>query len=273
MDTSTKKKQTERVPLFSEGLNQYYKLKSKYEKTIQKEVDKISTLKISNKEKSEKFKSFNKKCINCGALGGTIFKQEGTFLIAKCGSKDNPCNLDIKIDRGLNVDINNELHNLSRDIIKEKKKTVNLKLDYLFNLKDRENTSEMYETLKKELTTTISELKKLDEKHNMIVNNNSKNRAITDKENQLLNYIRELKNLITNYEDTSEVNYIDNALEIYNTMIKPIAKEIQNLKYEINYVYFDDRDGVYYLVQDKFKPSNLETLKNGTENKIITFTK
>ena len=33
-------------------------------------------------------------------------------------------------------------------------------------------------------------------------------------------------------------------------MIKPLAREIQNLKYEVNYVYFDEREGVYCLVQE-----------------------
>ena len=165
------------------------------------------------------------------------------------------------------------MSNLSNRIISEKQKAINLKLDYLFNFKDREDTTKTYETLKKDVITTINQLKNVDEKYNTIVNNNSKGVALKDKEKQLFNYIKDLKSLISSYEESGDVNYIDNSIEIYNNMIKPLAREIQNLKYEVNYVYFDEREGVYCLVQENIKPSNLETVKQDTRNKVITFKK
>ena len=165
------------------------------------------------------------------------------------------------------------MSNLSNRIISEKQKAINLKLDYLFNFKDREDTTKTYETLKKDVITTINQLKNVDEKYNTIVNNNTKGVALKDKEKQLFNYIKDLKSLISSYEESGDVNYIDNSIEIYNNMIKPLAREIQNLKYEVNYVYFDEREGVYCLVQENIKPSNLETVKQDTRNKVITFKK
>lgn len=268
MDTSTKKE-----PKFQETFDQYYKLKNKYDKTIEKEVAKISTQNISGREKGEKFKSLKKKCVNCGRAGGTIFSQKDTFLVAKCGNLEQPCNLDIKLERNVNQTINSKMSNLSNRIISEKQKAINLKLDYLFNFKDREDTTKTYETLKKDVITTINQLKNVDEKYNTIVNNNTKGVALKDKEKQLFNYIKDLKSLIISYEESGDVNYIDNSIEIYNNMIKPLAREIQNLKYELNYVYFDEREGVYCLVQENIKPSNLETVKQDTRNKVITFKK
>lgn len=268
MDTSTI-----REPKFQETFDQYYKLKNKYDKTIGKEVAKISTQNISGREKAEKFKSFKRKCINCGREGGTIFTHKDTFLIAKCGNSEQPCNLDIKLDRAINENINSKMSNLSTRIISEKQKAVNLKLDYLFNFKDREDTTKIYETLKKDVISTISEFKKIDEKYNTIVNNKSKESTLKDKEKQLFNYIKELKSLISSYEESGDVNYINNSIEIYNNIIKPLVSEIQNLKYEINYVYFDEREGVYCLVQENIKPSNLESANVASVNKVITFKK
>ena len=268
MDTSTSKE-----PKFQDTFNEYYKLKNKYDKTIEKEVAKISTQNISAREKGEKFKSFKKKCVNCGRAGGTIFSQKDTFLVAKCGNIEQPCNLDIKLDRAINENINSKMSILSTNILSEKQKAINLKLDYLFNFKDREDTTKIYETFKKDVITNINQLKNVDEKYNTIVNNTSKESAIKDKEKQLFNYINDFKTLINSYQQTGNVNYIDNSIETYNNIIKPLAIEIQNLKYEVNYVYFDELESVHYLVQKNIKPSNLETVKQDTGNKVITFRK
>ena len=86
-------------------LNDYYKLKNNYENEILKEKKKIiKNQELSWKEKRNEFKSFKPKCINCKRPVGTIFsikyntEVEFRELKAICGSRTDPCNLNININ-------------------------------------------------------------------------------------------------------------------------------------------------------------------------------
>ena len=85
---------------FNQALNDFYKLKRQYEDQIQKEISKLrkNTI-LTTKEKHDKFKQLKLKCVNCGKSGGTIFKLEDSILSAICGNVENPCNLDIKLQK------------------------------------------------------------------------------------------------------------------------------------------------------------------------------
>ena len=77
---------------FHQAFNDYYKLKQQYDNQIEKEVTKLrKDTGLSNKEKHERFNNLKKKCINCGKQGGTILKQDGNILLAKCGNVQKPC--------------------------------------------------------------------------------------------------------------------------------------------------------------------------------------
>ena len=50
---------------------------------------------------------YNNRCVNCNKNVGTIFDSKDRILIAKCGDKSNPCDLDIQIKVGRYDTINN----------------------------------------------------------------------------------------------------------------------------------------------------------------------
>ena len=103
MATNTKPKTKTKVQptvTFDEALNRYYKLKGEYDKIRRKAVRNIADNQLlSSTEKHEKYIAEKKKCIVCGKSGGTIFRQEGTILTAKCGNEENPCRLNIQLQR------------------------------------------------------------------------------------------------------------------------------------------------------------------------------
>ena len=87
---------------FNQAVNDFYKLKRQYEDQIQKEISKLrkNTI-LTTKEKYDKFKQIKFKCVNCGKPGGTIFNSEDSMLSARCGNIENPCNLDIKLQKAI----------------------------------------------------------------------------------------------------------------------------------------------------------------------------
>ena len=65
------------------ALNEYYKLKSKYEKNIQK--DRMSVIRnpgLTPAQKRQGLQQIVKRCIVCGNIGGTIFTSNNGILKA-----------------------------------------------------------------------------------------------------------------------------------------------------------------------------------------------
>ncbi len=93
------------------ALNEYYKLKNKYELENMKNKKKImNNTTLSNKEKRQEYVKLKPKCINCKRPGGTLFsvksfpldneketKEAYKEFRAQCGILADPCNLNITI--------------------------------------------------------------------------------------------------------------------------------------------------------------------------------
>jgi hypothetical protein len=96
------------LPDIKEALNEYFKLKNKYETQIMANKKKIINKNfLSKREKKEEYKKLKPKCINCKRPGGTLFtsiyipetdtSESYRELSAVCGIISDPCNLNITI--------------------------------------------------------------------------------------------------------------------------------------------------------------------------------
>ena len=108
----------------NDALNEYYKLKNKYESDFNKDKQKIIKNKgLSWKEKKSEFKQLKPKCINCKRPVGTIFSvkhlgkenDDSRELKAICGSLTEPCNLNITINPGVTYNLINHIKELEKD--------------------------------------------------------------------------------------------------------------------------------------------------------------
>ena len=85
-----------------DDLNKYYKLKQRYENSInkikeniKKNYPELSTLKTRKKIKKAI------KCIKCKKSGGTLFTNNNNILKAVCGNSEDPCNLHIEFKKSV----------------------------------------------------------------------------------------------------------------------------------------------------------------------------
>jgi len=126
------------VPDVKESLNEYFKLKQKYESVIAANKKKIiNNSTLSNREKRIEYMKLKPKCINCKRPGGTIFKinlfsedhnnESYREYNATCGIIADPCGLKIKIQYGKTDLLTDILKNIE-DEIKEIKDKI-----WLFN--------------------------------------------------------------------------------------------------------------------------------------------
>ena len=130
------------------AVNEFYKLKNEYEKTLFNEkINIINNTSLSKEDKLKKYKLFKPKCINCKKEVGTIFTNNNKKLVAKCGAfkssfQNNftPCNLNIEIEKG-NIEIlSNIINEFSDEKELDKDDIIKTKLNYFFNFESEENT-------------------------------------------------------------------------------------------------------------------------------------
>ena len=272
---------------FNEALEKYYKLKKKYEAPYKKLIKNLASDNFintgqedkkdkKNKEKEKKEKqleiaTFKNKCVKCGSLAGTIFKQENNILTAECGNEHNKCKLNIKLQKGVYDNIVNIIDKLTNDINIKKTQTIQAKLNFLFGFNNESDTIEEFNKLKLELIDEVKKYQNIYEHYLSIINNLSQKKEIKKKEEDINTLIKNFKKLINTFEETQEIIHLKEANDLYINNIKTIANELRDLKYVYSYVNKDDKKNIYELIQDNYNLTQLQILVPGTENRIIDY--
>lgn len=265
-----------------EAIDNYYKLKSKYEDQIKKNKQAlINNSKLSVREKRKQFNEYKPKCINCQRPVGTIFsvkydpQEETRNVLAFCGDRVNPCNLNININLGNYMLLPDVLKINEEDISYVKNNIIIDKNKLLFGLIETEKALQAFEEYKNEINAITTLLEYYLELYNNLVDNREKNEEL-NKNIEFLNInIISIKKAIEDFNATNNIQYIKDAVDIYinnlqiNSKNENIVKKIQNLKYKQNYVEYDNDTNTYHLIQSKVGIEDLET--DIREPKIISF--
>jgi hypothetical protein len=238
-------------------LEQYYKLKTKYEDIKQKKINELIVNKsLDFNQKKQTLAKFKPKCVNCKAEGGTIFTETPELLRATCGNSANPCNLDLTIKRKKFAHINNQLIQSSEEVVKYKKQIISTKLDFLFNYIEEEKAVELFETLKLQLNSSQESYNNLVNLYNSITNNEELKTMVFEKTNEFETNKKQYSEALELYKSSGEIVYLISAIEIHKTKLAVIGKELMNLKYKSCYVEKNEEDK-YILFQNNY---NLEDL-------------
>lgn len=245
---------------FYEALDNYYKLKSIYETSIQK--DKIKIMKEANKswrEKRTEFKKLKPKCINCKRPVGTRFSQKyeeeevATIFRAICGSLSDPCNLNIEL-KSTKVSLYPEvIRTLEKDIVESKMDIINSKNKLIFNYIQSEEAVEIFDKLKETIQDTSDILAFYLDEFIQIVDNPSKEDLLREDIEKSYIIIYDLKNLMNLFQETNNnTKIIQDAVLIYQHQLIPLLKKIQGLKYKKNSVEYNQENNTYHLIQEKY---------------------
>lgn len=256
-------------PEFLEALDTYYKLKEKYEdKYNSKKLKIINNPSLSGKEKKQKFQQLTHKCIRCSKDGGTLFTNNNNILKAVCGHLENPCKLNIQLDKGLYQRCD-YLADLLNDTINEKKsEIVKIKLDFLFGYISEDKALAYFKKLKADLAKSNEYYRLVETKYLDIISNTEKNLQ-TEKINiDLHKNILDLKELYKNYRATQNIAFIKTLVELYISEVLTNAKTIRDLKYTYSTVETDDINN--YLIQKQYTIEQMQMQIR--DNKIISNT-
>jgi hypothetical protein len=255
-------------PSVKEALNEYFKLKLKYENQISANKKKIANnTTLSNREKRSEYLKLKPKCINCKRPGGTIFKttffketdKEDSYrqYSANCGIIADPCNLDIKIQVGTVQMLPNLLNNLQLDIKELKDSIIDDKNKLLFGYISTEQALENFDDVKETIGIYTSLYESYLDNYNSIVDNDKKNLELNQSITNSYLQIERIKECIKKMNETNNVQFARDAVSIYEETLLPLLKVIRELKYNETMVWHNSDTNSCDLIQNKFSIQSL----------------
>jgi hypothetical protein len=264
------------IKMTENSINEFYKLKSKYESDIIKNKKKIiNNTSLSLNEKRREFNKLVPKCINCKKPGGTIFSikynkdEDSRVLKAICGVTANPCNLNISISIGqyylfpdILKDFETDIANLKHSVIQDKNKI-------LFGYIPTERALANFTYWKERINDETTVFQSYFEEYMKIVDNKEKNQLIVKEIELVFGFIDSIKASIKMFDDTNNTQYVNDAVNIYLNSLKPSADKLINLKYNENVVWYDEDTNEYKLMQNKYTIRDIEF--NTGEEKVVKF--
>jgi hypothetical protein len=269
-ETETK----EDVNAVENALNEYYKLKNKYEVEIMKNKKNImNNTTLSNKEKRQEYLKLKPKCINCKRPGGTIFSvksysptnqtegaenKENKEFRARCGIIADPCNLSITIQIGKYSLLPNIINNIEKEIKASKDVIINNKNKLLFGYITTETALEEFENEKIFVNTYTSLLEEYLNEYIKITDNPEKNIELKESLENSYELIEQIKGSIRSYKETDSLQFIKDAVDLYITNLQPLLRKVMALKYRQNLVYYDEHNNTFHLIQNKNTIKSME---------------
>ena len=245
------------------ALNTYYSLKSEYEDNVDKLKKKIMGNKtLSWKEKHKEFQKMKPKCINCNRPVGTIFdirfQKEVQSRIAKamCGDRTNPCALNIELNLGMIMNIEDELHDSETKIRDIRREIIKDKNDLLFGYVSAPDAIAKFDKIKEKMADANASYEIILNTYMSIVDN----KPVKEKINKLLleTYadIQSTHELVNKYEREQNVDFINDLVTMYITQLTPKLVELRQLLYP--YTAVEKNDNTCILIQRKMEIEQME---------------
>jgi hypothetical protein len=259
-------------PDVNDALNEFYKLKSRYETDYYTEYVKpiISSKGMSKREKRIAYSKLPKpECVNCKRPVGTIFtikKDADEFIrifTAKCGDIESPCPLDINIEYAERHTYVSQMETQDKELNEVKLQIIKDKNDLMFGyigqndavFKFNEKTDEL-----KELTEIAGYVINT----NIVTNENPEKKILTKNlEDEFgVSYLIPFKNMMKEYDESNgrDKKKVNEAVKFYVDEMIPKIREIQRLKYEREFIDYEPNvsGDNYLLFQRKNSLVNLE---------------
>lgn len=218
---------------YMESLNDYFKLKNKYEMKLH-EMRRKAFHKGSSSINGKRLASrIVPKCIRCNKSGGTIFNYKDRRYTAVCGNTEHPCELNIEIYNSSFT--NNEKYlELAKDALNELKlEIIQQKMDTVFNYTTKSSATNLFKKLMNEYNDFNKTYSELFTKHNDLYYGEIRKECIEKKTVHIFELILSVKKLLNEYKKTDNPNILKTAVDIQVKELFPEIHNLRMLKYEI----------------------------------------
>ena len=263
-----------------EALNEYFRLKEKFENDMMNYKKKImNNNSLSKREKHASYLKLMPKCVNCKkpSKKGTLFSitfhpsNDKTDAYRQfsvlCGNLANPCNLHIEINLGQKDTIDQLMADIRREIIDSKNDVINYKNKLLFGLISTETAIDNFDLNKSYINELTSIYERYLDKWNTIVENPHQKVELNESLTQSYAVIETIKKCIKELNETNNHKFAVDAVQQYNTILHPLLSKIRHLKYKENMVYSDDN--FFKLIQRKYTYEDI--LLSAYDDKVVAY--
>ena len=259
---------------YKDALNTFFSMKNEYETKIHNKKKTIYDREPNKKIAKKLIKQYIPECVKCKRKVGSIFSKEDNTYTIICGDTKNPCNLDVQIFAGtltqfhLLFEVLKEGFDETRDIV------IRQKLDTLFDYVSEEESVKLFKKQNELYTSNELLYKEQLEKYNEMYNNTDTARRIQEKQEKLFSLIEKNKELIDEYKNTNNREFLKAAIDL---QINEISNEVHNiriLKHEIMEIITQDTSNTFPLNTLFQNPVSLSKLdySSGEQQRVISFT-
>lgn len=239
---------------FLEALNEYYKLKNDYETKKQAKITRIlrdDSLKTF-KQKQDMMEKNKIQCIGCKKAVGTIFSNKDGILRAQCGNKTNPCGLNIQINRGKYIFLDEMVDVYEDGVSTNKEKIIQVKLDLLFRFKSESTVLDTFKDIKDELVDDLESLSGYKTQYVSTLSNLSNRPEINVKMSQFYNIVDTIKSSVQEFNETNNIQLIKDVVSLYKKELEPVLSELRRLKYKYQAIEYNEDDNTFCLQRKSY---------------------
>lgn len=259
---------------YKQALNDFFKMKSKYEKNLHELRRKAYDKATSKKMAKEAVNKVVAPCIKCKRQVGSLFSRTRDRYTAKCGDDKEPCSLDIQIFSGDHVTkyastelFKNDVSDLQIEIIRNR-------LNNIFDYIDDATSKEIYDSKLKDYNSENQLYNDLLEDYRNTFENSDRKKDIFEKKKELFALIDNNKEILEEYKQTNNKELIKEVVKTNFEDVYRIARHIRNLEHEVmDMDFYKDEGNIYKLFQYPVILEKIETNISGEPSSIIKFNK
>lgn len=261
-------------------VDNFYRMKNDYESRrtnlITRKKDELKSKGASGATIRKKLAAMRFPCANCSRKVDSIFSTSGGKLIAKCGSIESPCNLNIVINKGtyfpherlMNGTVG--ISGLLRDIEKAKRYIIRMKLDMVFEFSNVRDTLRNFTRVKDELSNLYAIYEERFAVYIMTVDKYDYTQlaAMELKRDGIINSI---KRMIIEYDGNSDEvkrtlkrdNVFATIADKYINELGDIVRDINTFKYNVYAVESSNKGNEHTFVKKEY--SYVDTIQQNED--------
>ena len=248
---------TEKKVDYIEGLNEYFRLKTKYENKVN-DMKKAAFYSSTNKKVGKrKAASVKPPCINCKRPVGSIFSHHDEKYTAICGDKDSPCNFNIQIMNGYFFNFESLLTMTTESLADAKTAIIIQKLDTLFNYLSEVRSSALFKKELENYTKSSEHYKTVHDIHEQLHKNMHKKELIERKTSEIYELLENIQIMLNEYDKTKNIEILKTLVQMQKDELIPKVEFLRRLKYEVMEMY-EDKHEVLHLVQNGIPLSKID---------------
>lgn len=218
---------------YVDALNEYFKMKASYEKTLSQARRTVYEKAPTKKMGRNAVKTVKIPCVKCARPVGTQFFSKDNKYIAVCGDTRNPCNLDIQIYNGEFSKYYQFIQDFKDEIETTKQQIICDKLNVLFGYVNEEQSLAAFKQNLDNYNINNQTYNKVMQTHNEIYNNQVKDEQIVKKNEVIYKLTESIRSLLNEYNSTNNQELLTQAVRVQTDQINAEARNLRMLKYEV----------------------------------------